>query len=308
MKRVVGVVVTGLVAAGLSTCHFDRARAILAGDARHTISVDGRTREYWVHLPSGGQRTGLPLVLLLHGGTGTAEGMERIAHYNRVADAHGVLAVYPQGWRRSWNDGRPNTPAAKNHVDDVKFISVLIDRLAVDYGIDRSRVFASGLSNGGFMSQRLGCELADRIKAVAPVAGTMGTEYAPACHPSRPVSILEVHGTDDPLIPFNGGQDKGRDGGTTDVSVMATYDFWVTTDGCPTPVLSQLPDTANDGTTTTVHTARPCTNGSAALLYVVNGGGHTWPGGEQYLPAALVGKTSRDWDASETITQFFLGL
>ena len=148
----------------------------------------------------------------------------------------------------------------------------------------------------------------DRIKAIAPIAGTMGTEYFPSCHPSRPVSVLEIHGTDDPLIPFNGGQDNGRDGGTTDVSVMQVYGFWVSTDGCPTPTVSQLPDAANDGTTTTVHAARPCTGGSAALLYVVNGGGHTWPGGEQYLPAALVGKTSRDFDASETITQFFLGL
>ena len=234
--------------------------------------------------------------------------MQRIAHYNKVADAHGVLGVYPQGWRRSWNDGRPNTPAAQNHIDDVKFISMLIDKLSTDYGIDTGRVFASGLSNGAFMSQRLGCELTDRIKAIAPVTGTMGTEYAPTCHPSRPESILEIHGTDDPLIPFNGGQDNGRNGGTTDVSVMDTYNFWVSSDGCPTPTVSPLPDTADDGTTTTVHTARPCTNGSAALLYVVNGGGHTWPGGEQYLPAALVGKTSRDFDASETITQFFLGL
>jgi polyhydroxybutyrate depolymerase len=306
MKRGLGVVLTCLLAVTLTACRGDRARALIAGDTRNTMSVDGRTREYWVHVPSGGRRTGFPVVFLLHGGGGTAEGMERIAHYNQVADAHGVLAVYPQGWQRSWNDGRPNTPAAKNHVDDVKFISMLIDKLAADYSIDRSRVFASGLSNGAFMSQRLGCELAGRIKAIAPVAGTMGTEYAPTCHPSRPVSILEIHGTDDPLIPFNGGQDHGRDGGTTDVSVMNTYNFWVSTDGCPAPAVSQLPDTANDGTTTTPHTARPCTNGSAALLYVVNGGGHTWPGGAQYLPAAVVGKTSRDFDASETITQFFL--
>jgi polyhydroxybutyrate depolymerase len=246
--------------------------------------------------------------LLLHGGLGTADGMERIAHYNQIADAHGVLAVYPQGWRRSWNDGRPNTPAAKAHVDDVKFMSGLIDKLAADYDIDRKRVFASGMSNGGFMTQRLGCELADRIKAIAPVAGTMGTEYAPTCHPARPVSILEIHGTDDPLIPFNGGQDRGRDGGTTDVSVMDTYNFWVRNNGCSTPTVTQLPDRANDGTTTTVHAARPCASGSAALLYVVNGGGHTWPGGAQYLPALLVGRTSRDFDASETITQFFLSL
>src|SRR5438270_2018037 len=140
----------------LTACHFDRARAILDGDSRHTVSVDGRTREYWVHVPSGGNRSGLPAVFLLHGGMGTAEGMQRIAHYNKAADAHGVLAVYPQGWRRSWNDGRPNTPAAQSHVDDVKFISMLVDTLSADYGIDRTRVFASGLSNGGFMSQRLG--------------------------------------------------------------------------------------------------------------------------------------------------------
>ncbi|MBV9285921.1 MAG: esterase [Acidimicrobiia bacterium] len=290
----------------LSGCHFDRARAALAGDTPKTITVDGRLRMYWVHVPTGARRPGLPVVFLLHGGGGTAEGMERIAHYNKVADAHGVLAVYPQGWRRSWNDGRPNTPAAQAGVDDVKFLGTLIDQLSSDYGIDRTRVFASGLSNGAFMSQRLGCELANRIKAIAPVAGTMGTGHAPMCHPSGPESILEIHGTDDPLIPFNGGQDRGRDGGTTDVSVMDTYNFWVSTDGCATPTVSPVPDTANDGTTTTVHTTRPCTNGSAALLYVVNGGGHTWPGGEQYFPVALVGKTSRDFDASETITRFFL--
>ena len=304
MKRV--LLVSVLAAAALVACRGERARAsLLSGDTRQTITVDGRSRTYWVHVPSSGARAGLPVVFLLHGGTGSAEGMERIAHFNKVADGHSVLTVYPEGWRRSWNDGRPNTPAAQAGVDDVKFISMLIDKLTADYAIDTGRVCASGLSNGAFMSQRLGCALADRIRAIAPVAGTMGTEFAPTCHPSRPVSILEIHGTDDPLIPFNGGQDKGRNGGTTDVSVTDTYALWQSVDGCPSPSVSQLPDTANDGTTTTVHAARPCTDGSAALLYVVNGGGHTWPGGEQYLPVFLVGRTSRDFDASETIWQFF---
>ena len=133
MKRV--LLVSVLAAAALVACRGERARAsLLSGDTRQTISVDGRSRSYWVHVPSSGARAGLPVVFLLHGGTGSAEGMERIAHFNKVADGHSVLAVYPEGWRRSWNDGRPNTPAAQAGVDDVKFISMLIDKLTARNG------------------------------------------------------------------------------------------------------------------------------------------------------------------------------
>lgn len=303
-KKALAVIV---LAAALTSCRDGRAAALLARDSRQTIESGGRTRVYFVHHPSSA-KTGAPVVLLLHGGTGTAEGMQRIAHFNQVSDAHGFVAVYPQGYRRSWNDGRGNTPAARDGVDDVAFISALVDRLVATDGVDKTRVLAGGLSNGAFMSQRLGCELADKIKAIAPVAGPMGTNLAATCHPARTVSVLEVHGTDDPLIPYNGGHDNGRGGGGDDLSVIDTYNRWRTLDACPASVDTRLPDKVNDGTHVVVHTSRPCRDSGAVELYTVEGGGHTWPGGEQYLPAAVVGKTSRQFDASETIWEFFAGL
>jgi polyhydroxybutyrate depolymerase len=271
-------------------------------DDSGAIVIGDQTRTYVLHVPP---RLESPraLVINLHGGGGLAAGQQRISGYDAVADANGFIVVYPQGTSDNWADGRGATEPDRLGVDDVGFISSLIDKLTAEYGIDPRWVFATGLSNGAFMAQRLGCDLSDKIAAIAPVAGTLGTGVR--CSPALPVSVMEVHGTADPLVPYDGGEMTGRGGTSTIVSVASTVDRWRTINGCTAPGETlQLPDNG-DGTSVTKTTWSDCEIGSAVVLYTVTGGGHTWPGGLQYLPEGAIGRTSTQFSASTESWEFF---
>ena len=180
---------------------------------------------------------------------------------------------------------------------------MLIDRIVEQYDIDPGWVFVTGLSNGAFMAQRLACDTAGRIAAIAPVAGTLGT--AVRCAPTRPVSVLEIHGTADPLVPFTGGVMVGRGGSSTIVSFDEMITRWRTANGCSgTPTTVRLPDNG-DGTHVTRTTWTSCRDHTAVSSVVVTNGGHTWPGGLQYMPERVIGATTTQFDASEAIWGFF---
>lgn len=282
------------------------AAAATGRDVRLRIRVDGMTRTALVHVPP--QRPGIlgrPVVLAFHGRLGDGAAMQRLTHLDTVADNNGFLAVYPDGYQRSWNDGRADTPANAHGIDDVAFVRALLKRLGRDYAVDRERVFATGMSNGAFFTQRLGCELAGTVAAIAPVASVLPRKLAARCEPARPIPVLMIAGTADPLVPYTGGTVKGRAGGSTVLSAKASAKRWRALDRCGPPTTGALPDAARDGTTVSVLAAARCRGGSAVQLYTVNGGGHTWPGGRQYLPAATIGRTCRDFDASATIWAFF---
>ena len=160
------------------------------------------------------------------------------------------------------------------------------------------------MSNGGFMANRLGCDRADVFAAIAPVAGTLGVGVA--CNPSRPVSVLAAHGTADRLVPFNGGDVHGRGGLSHAVSASSMVDKWRSVDGCQgEPSKQELPD-VGDGTFVRRFDSTACAASSEVVFYRIDDGGHTWPGGKQYLPQAIIGPTTRAFDASEVIAQFFL--
>jgi polyhydroxybutyrate depolymerase len=266
-----------------------------------TLDVGGRRRDYVLHVPAL-LADPVPLVFVLHGGGGTAAGMEDLTGHDRVADQAGVLVAYPQGTDDNWADGRGADEPDRNQVDDVAFFDALITKLHDEYRVDPGWVFATGLSNGAFMSNRLGCDLADRIAAIAPVAGTLGVDVT--CRPARPVSVLAVHGTSDPIVPYGGGEMRGRGGRSTIVSAPALAARWRNLDRCPDPVETSLPD-PRDGTSVTRSEAAPCAEGTAVELYTVTGGGHTWPSGKQYLPVVLIGRTTTAVDADEVTWQFF---
>jgi polyhydroxybutyrate depolymerase len=277
-------------------------------DRTGQLGFGGRTRTYLVHRPSAA-RAGSPVLLVFHGGGGTAAGMARITHLNQIADRHAFVVVYPQGVENSWAGGLGGTPADQAGVDDVGFVRALIDQLARSDRVDTTRVFATGLSSGGFMAHRLGCDLSDRIAGIAPVAATLPSAVAPICAPPHPMPVLEMHGTLDPLVPFGGGHVRGRGpGGRQALSAPDTTAHWAHVNGCPSPPhTATLPSTAPDQTQIRTDTYGPCPAGSV-VLFTIEGGGHTWPGGEQYLPVAVVGRTTRQLDAGETMWRFFAGL
>ncbi len=289
----VGVLAFCLVACGREVSASSR-------DQPGSLQFGGLTRTYTVHVPPGPP---WGLVLNLHGGGGTGVGQQGLTDFDSVADTNNLLVAYPDGYDKSWADGRGAAPADRRHVDDVGFLAALVAKLQADYGVPAGHVFATGMSNGGFMSNRLGCDRADVFAAVAPVAGTLGVGVA--CNPSRPISVLEAHGTADPLVPFNGGDVKGRGGISHSIAVASMVDKWRSADGCQgDPSKEDLRD-VGDGTSVQRFDSTACAASTEVVFYRIDKGGHTWPGGKQYLPKALIGPTTRALDASQVIAQFF---
>jgi len=286
----------------------------------NSILIKGLQRSYLVHLPASYNKSRLwPLVIVLHGGGSEAKTMDPLTGFNALADKQGFVVVYPEAYKhmitgpglsQHWNDGRGEVGirAQAENIDDVGFISALIDHLLLDLNIDKRKVYATGISNGALMSNRLGCELSDKIAAIAPVAGNIPQKTASAWSPSHTVSVLIINGTEDPVMPFNGGDISFLSIKTGKVlSVAETVKFWIGKNGCSAaPITEQLPHlNPDDNTSTIVERYRGCRDSTDVALYKVNGGGHTWPGGFQYMSETLIGQTSRDFSATETIWQFF---
>jgi polyhydroxybutyrate depolymerase len=247
-----------------------------------------------------------PLVLVLHGGGGNGFGMSRLTHFSQVADEGGFVALYPDGIGSFWADGRGVTDADERGTDDVGFLMALLDATAEQVAVDPARIFAAGISNGGFMAQRLACERAGRFAAIASVGASMPERLSLGCRPDRPVSAVFIHGTEDPLIPYEGGLATGRSGRSAVLlSARASAARWAELCHCSgEPDEVALPNPSDDGTRL-VHTRYTSGDGAEVGLITVQGGGHTWPGGIQYAPARMIGRTSRAVDASQYIWEFF---
>jgi polyhydroxybutyrate depolymerase len=275
------------------------------------ISHEGIQRTFQIHVPiTLKDKTPLPLVIALHGGGGNGEKMERLSGLSGQADKDGFMVVYPDALDKHWNDGRGlrKYRSQRENIDDVGFISKLIDTLAQDYPIDPKRVYVTGASNGAMMAYRLACELTDKIAAIAPVIGAMGENTAKTCSPTEPLAVLIIGGTADPLVPWEGGDIRFfRQRFGKVISFEDTLTFWVSHNGCSAPAdISWLPDMdPNDGTRVKKTVYGQCLQGAEMALYEIQGGGHTWPSGPQYLPESFIGKTSRDFRASEVIWKFF---
>lgn len=257
-------------------------------DRRWTLEHDGRTRELLVHLPPGyDASTATPLVFDFHGRLFTANLQAGLTHLRDVADSEGFIVVHPEGIGRTWNGGVCCGEAASDDVDDVGFVSAMIDLLSSQLCIDQRRVYATGMSNGAFLSHRLACELSDRIAAIAPVAGVVGV--AP-CSPARSISVFHFHGTEDDVVQY--------DGVAGYLSVATSMAGWVERNGCDpeSTVYFQQDDV-------TCEAWSGCDAGVEVRLCTVDGGGHTWPGG---TPLPGLGDTTQTIDASELMWTFFL--
>lgn len=264
----------------------------LGGNYDWKVTIAGKEREYHVHVPSGYDRTKpVPVVLSFHGYTSNGSQQDLLARMTAKADAAGFIAVHPEGVgiSQSWNAGACCGEAASSAIDDVAFVGKMIDEVSSKLCVDSHRVYATGMSNGGFLSHRLACEMSNRIAAIAPVAGVLGV---PTCSPTRPMPVFQFHGTLDGLVGYNGNPSTGFP------SVKQTMSGWATRNGC-----SQTPrETSKKGEVTCV-TYDNCQAGSEVSLCTVTNGGHTWPGG---MPVPSLGHTTKDIVATDTMWDFFV--
>jgi polyhydroxybutyrate depolymerase len=276
--------VTALVAALLLLFTLPAEQASATGDQPLALTFAGAQRTYVLHVPAGLDHPN-GLVLNLHGGGQTGRTQARLTNYDAVADQHGWIVAYPDGIDLSWADGRGASTPDRQGVDDVGFLAALIGRLSQEYGIAPGRVFVTGMSAGGFMANRLACDRPDLVAAIAPVSSTLGVGVQ--CNPSKPVSVLAVHGTADSVVPYNGGHMVGRGGASTVVAAPTMADRWLAFDQCPQAVEAPVPGGKRLA-------ANGCAGGTEVVFVTIDGWGHTWPSG----PAAGL-------DASQATAQFF---
>ncbi len=283
----------------------EKETVVKPGTYNWTLEHDELTRSYRVNIPPSYTPTKPPaLILAFHGGGGRGLGAEILSGLTPLSDQEGFIVVYPDGVGRTWNDGRglQRFPSQRDNVDDVAFVSKLIDTLIEKLSIDPKRVYATGISNGGHFVNRLGIELSNKIAAIAPVAATMANAVAESAPEGKPVPVIHFHGRADRFNYWEGG---GRASPDT-FSVPAIIQWWVKRNGIkPVPLTEVLPDKEDDGTWIIRETYGPGKEGTEVILYRIEGGGHTWPGGYQYYPESRIGKTTRDIHASALMWDFF---
>jgi polyhydroxybutyrate depolymerase len=314
------------------------ARGLLpAGD--YVRNVPGwPDRPYDLHVPNTGSAAApRPVVLVVHGGGGSSQAMEKLTCpggdlaspgcFTSMADRRGFVVVYPNGTPRvllgrtlrTWNAGGGKQGwscvsglACQENVDDVAYFKALLSDLHTVVNLDERRIYVTGISNGAAMCHRLACQLSGTIAAIAPVAGGNQFSTDADCRPVRPIPVLEIHGMADPGWMYNGGDVPAglwsRIGASPGrmIAIPRTAADWAARDGCRRSAeRTVLPATVSDGTSV-VRTVYPsCAEGAEVVLYTVVNGGHTWPEGWQYFPDWMVGTTTGNLNANRVILDFF---
>lgn len=287
----------------------------LPGTSTGVLMHDGIARTYRLHLPPYDVREeAMPLLVILHGGY-TADIMADSSQFDLVSDREGFVAVYPNGVLGWWDVGE--------HVfdlDDVDFIATLIDHLAELYPIDTGRVFATGSSNGGFMVHKLALEIPDKLRGFATAMSSLTEELAERGASAKPIPFMHVQGTEDPIVPMGGGRYfLPFDVTHKAVPILTMIDFWVAANGAyEEPVVTYLPELdPNDGMRIVKNYYEAGPAGAPVILYLVEGGGHAWPGspwpdnvlpGSSPIATEILGKTSMDMNASDVVWEFFESL
>jgi polyhydroxybutyrate depolymerase len=259
-------------------------------------------RTYLLHVPASYDGSAaVPLVLVFHGSGGSDASIFRWSGFNALADQAGFLVCYPDGI-----DGHWNVVSGSGSPDDVGFVRALIGTLAGTYSIDPRQVFAAGMSMGGAFCQRLGLELSDQIAAIGPVAGPMAEALANEVPAQPPVSVIAFQGTADTIVPFAGGP-VVQQGSVPVLGAEAMAQRWATLNSCPpSPATELLPDIdPNDGTRVQRETYGPGLKGAEVVLYVIQGGGHTWPGIDETQFPQHGKVVTHDINAAELIWAFF---
>ncbi len=258
-----------------------------SGDSVETLTHDGVERRYLLHVPTDlPADRAVPLVLVLHGAGGDPEDIEAGSGWNAIADERGIVVAYPEGDGGDWNAGACCGVAVREGHDDVGFLNALVDHLLGFAQIDPARVVLIGHSNGGMMAYRLACDPDSKVAGLVSVAGT----NMAGCPPAHPVTFMEIHGTADRVVPFEGGSTPESDAAglppLTPVEVSVTW--MVQALGC-----ASTPDETTVSKTTT-QTWSGCNGASEVRFVTLTGSGHSWP-------------TGRSFDATTAIADFFFG-
>lgn len=287
-------------------------KGLKPGIHRMRVNVEGLERRYVVHIPqSHDGRTPLPIVMIFHGGGGTAATMMRMTAWVDKSEQAGFLAAFLEGMSldptrparfvdnpQFWNDGTGREHVGRRNIDDVGFVEACLDDLVSRFPVDEGQLFATGFSNGAFMVSRLGLELAHRFVAIAPVAGIYLTEDA---SPSPSVSVLCIVGTEDPLSPLHGGEVRWPWGGKeSQPAVFDSIEKWAQMAGC-----DARPRIVVQGDGVRAVAYGPRTGQAEVVLYTVEGMGHTWPGARISLPERVFGKSTDKIRACDVIWDFF---
>ncbi|HRG53248.1 MAG TPA: PHB depolymerase family esterase [Bacteroidia bacterium] len=260
-----------------------------------SIVSEGINRTYRLYIPKSYDVTkSSSLVVDLHGYTSNAEQEQYYSNFKSIADTANFLVVYPNGTKLSNGDQFWNAGLSPLLINDVNFISELIDKIKAGYSIDLNSVYACGMSNGGFMSQTLACALNNKIAAIASVTGSMFISQYGTCVPGRVVPVLQIHGTADNTVPYQGNNQM--------IAIDTLMKFWVRHDQCnAVPVIDSVPDISKADSCKAVHYVyENGLQGSTCELYKIIGGGHSWPGSPFKIAV-----TNQDFNASEKIWQFF---
>jgi polyhydroxybutyrate depolymerase len=274
-----------------------------AGDSYHTLTVGTAARTYLLHLPSSYGRRGetpMPVLIVLHGSGTNGSWLAQQSELNDAADKRRFAVAYPDGSGTlgveflDWPTGDTTADGRATVLRNVHFMDELIRSLARVPGLDRTRVFVAGVSNGGIMTYTIACELADKISGFAIIAGEMPDS---TCGSSRPLPALIIHGTADDVIPYDNHGERVPGAPVSYLSAPEAVAFWARHDGCPQP-----PKRSKSGNVIQVEYL-DCTNGTAVVFYTLVGGEHEWPGGRRswlfgHLP-------TRELYASPTMLDFF---
>lgn len=238
--------------------------------------------------------TSVPLILNLHGYTSNSFQQQIYGNFMPIADTANFLVVHPQGTKDGSNQPYWNAGISTIGANDLLFLSQLIDSLKATYNIDNNCVYSTGMSNGGFMSNYLACNLSNKIAAIAGVTGTIFTNWFSSCNPGRPVPVMHIHGTADPTVPYAGNSSM--------IAADTLVKMWRVKNNCNSvPSFSNVPNiNTTDGCTAEHYIYSGGNSGSTVEFYKIIGGGHTWPGA-----AFTTGVTNQDFNASVQIWRFF---
>jgi polyhydroxybutyrate depolymerase len=282
-------------------------------DRKMDLRAGGFRRSYRVHVPTRyTPDRAWPLVVVIHGAFSTAREIEKHSRFSELADREGFIALYPNGMGlfgllQHWNAGHCCGKAARDHVDDVAFVTAAVEDVRNDLHVDPGRIYAVGFSNGGMLVHRLAAEHPELWAAVAPMAGSVGGRPDPehpewhVPDPAVPVSVLLVHGRKDEQVPYRGGPVDGKPGAREYLSAEESARFWARSNGC-----ENSPDTREElQGTVTVYTWKNCRNRTEVQLYALKEWGHVWPGPLFTARALEPGNPFLDFDAAETAWEFF---